>query len=113
MQAWLFKIARNLIIDRIRKLEKQKTVPIDTVEVVDEADTEVTAQISMDLEKVGVAIEVLTEEQREVLRLRFFGELTPKEVGSLMNKNENAVRQMQWAALDKLRQQLNNDSQLR
>jgi len=113
MQAWLFKIARNLVVDRIRKLDRQKTVPIDNVEVVDETDIESTTQTSLEIERVSVAIKCLTDEQKEVLRLRFFGELTPREVGCLLNKNENAVRQMQWAALEKLRQQLSENTQQR
>jgi RNA polymerase sigma-70 factor (ECF subfamily) len=110
MQAWLFKIARNLVVDRIRKLDRLKAVPIDTVEVMDETDLETNTEMTIELERVAVAIQGLTEEQREVLRLRFFGELTPREVGSLLNKSDNAVRQMQWAALEKLRQLLSENT---
>ena len=48
----------------------------------------------------------LTEEQREVVKLRFFGGLTSREVGSLLGKNDGAIREMQRAALEKLRQLL-------
>ena len=110
MQAWLFKIARNLVVDRIRKLDRQKAVPIDTVEIMDDTDLETNTEMSIELERVAVAMESLTDEQREVIRLRFFGELTPQEVGSLLHKNDNAVRQMQWAALEKLRQLLSENT---
>ena len=110
MQAWLFKIARNLVVDRIRKLERQKVVPIDTVEVMDETDLETNTEMNIELEKVAVAMQGLTDKQREVLRLRFFGELTSQEVGSLLHKSDNAVRQMQWAALEKLKQLLSENT---
>ena len=34
MQAWLFKIAHNLVVDYFRKAAKQKTVPIDDTELI-------------------------------------------------------------------------------
>jgi RNA polymerase sigma-70 factor (ECF subfamily) len=52
---------------------------------------------------VNKAMLGLTEEQREVIRLRFFGGLTSREVSGLLNKTDGAVREMQRAALEKLR----------
>jgi len=71
MQAWLFRIAHNVLVDRLRKRGKTATVPID--------------------------------EQREVVRLRFFGGLSSKEVGAILRKSDGAVREMQRAAIVKLR----------
>ena len=105
MQAWLFKIAHNLLVDRLRKAAKHKTVPIDP-EVGDDADLQATAETNVELERVAKAMSELTRDQREVVRLRFFGGLTSREVGSLLGKSDGAVREMQRAALEKLRQLL-------
>ena len=51
----------------------------------------------------------LTQEQREVLGLRFFGGLSSKEVGSILKKSDGAVREMQRAAIEKLRRLLVTD----
>src|SRR4030042_1271343 len=51
----------------------------------------------------GIPIKQLTVEQREVINLRFFGGLTSKEVGDILNKSDGAVREMQRAAMEKLR----------
>jgi RNA polymerase sigma-70 factor (ECF subfamily) len=51
----------------------------------------------------------LTEDQREVVYLRFFGGLSSKEVAGLLKKNDGAIREMQSAALEKLRNILNID----
>jgi len=48
----------------------------------------------------------LTPEQREVVRLRFFGGLSSKEVGAILRKSDGAVREMQRAAIEKLRRLL-------
>ncbi len=103
MQAWLFRIARNLVIDHLRKTAKHKTVPIDTVQVEADVDPVTVAENNIELKRVAKAMEQLTGEQREVLELRFFGGLTSKETGSILNKNDGAVREMQRAAVEKLR----------
>jgi RNA polymerase sigma-70 factor (ECF subfamily) len=104
MQAWLFKIAHNMVVDHLRRVSKYKTVPIDTVEIEDEADPAITAEKNIAIEAVKQAMQSLTEDQREVVQLRFFGGLTSREVASAMTKTDGAVREMQRAALEKLRQ---------
>ncbi len=106
LQAWLFRIAHNLVVDHLRKTTKRRTVPIDTVQV--EADTNPVnaAEKNIELERLTKAMEQLTQEQREVLGLRFFGGLTSKEAGSILNKSDGAVREMQRAAIEKLRKLL-------
>ncbi len=103
MQAWLFRIAHNLMVDYLRKAEKRKTVSIDTVEIASDIDPVTSVEKSMELEQLTKAMEQLTWEQGEVLRLRFFGELTSKETGSILKKSDGAVREMQRSALEKLR----------
>lgn len=103
MQAWLFKIAHNLVVDYLRKMSKRKTVDIDNVTVRSNDSPEVIAEEKIEVERVKIAMEQLTREQREVLSLRFFGELTSKETASIMGKSDGAVREMQRAATSKLR----------
>ncbi len=109
MQAWLFRIAHNLVVDHLRKMTKQKTVPIDTVQVETDADPVTVVETNIELTRVTKAMEELTGEQREVLELRFFGGLTSKETGSILNKGDGAVREMQRAGIEKLRKLLVTD----
>lgn len=103
MQAWLFRIAHNLVVDHLRKAAKRKTVSIDTVEMVSDINPVTAVEKNMELERLTKAMEQLTREQREVLRLRFFGELTSKETGRILKKSDGAVREMQRTAIEKLR----------
>ncbi len=59
-----------------------------------------------DKDQVAKVMEQLTREQREVIGLRFFGGLTSKEVGGILNKSDGAVREMQRATIEKLRRLL-------
>ena len=103
MQAWLFKIAHNVVVDHLRKVTKYKTIPIETVEIQGEGDPQKTAETNIEMERVAMAMQQLTDEQKEVIRLRFFGGLSSREVSGLLNKSDGAVREMQRAALEKLR----------
>jgi len=103
MQAWLFRIAHNVSVDRLRRKGKIATVPIDGVPVAAGEDPVAMAEKSIEIERVNEAMQKLTPEQREVMRLRFFGGLSSKEVGAILRKSDGAVREMQRAAVEKLR----------
>jgi len=103
MQAWLFRIAHNVSVDSLRSRGRIATVPIDGVMVEAREDTVAMAENSIEIERVNEAMRKLTPEQREVVRLRFFGDLSSKEVGAILRKSDGAVREMQRAAVEKLR----------
>ena len=110
MHAWLFRIAHNLVVDYFRQAAKRKTVPIDTVQVVTEEDPQTIVEVKMELERVAKALDQLTSAQRQVVELRFFGELTSEEAGRILNKSSGAVREMQSAAIKQLRKSLHEES---
>lgn len=103
MQGWLFRIAHNLTVDYLRKMDKHRPVPIDSVVLLGNDDPVDTAEKNIEFERVAEAMKQLTIEQREVITLRFFGGFTSKEVGSILGKGDGAVREMQRAAIEKLR----------
>ncbi|MFP3879536.1 MAG: sigma-70 family RNA polymerase sigma factor [Dehalococcoidia bacterium] len=103
MQVWLFRIAHNLAVDHLRKMAKRTTAPIESVELLGNDDPADTSEKSLEFERVAEAMKQLTVEQREVISLRFFGGLTAKEVGDTLGKADGAVREMQRAAIEKLR----------
>jgi RNA polymerase sigma-70 factor (ECF subfamily) len=106
MQAWLFRIAHNLVVDYLRRMAKHKTVPIDTVQIEADVNPVTAAEKNIELERAVTAMEQLTPAQREVVGLHLFGGLTSREIGQTLHKNDGAVREMQRAALEKLRKLL-------
>ncbi len=103
MQAWLFKIAHNVSVDRLRRKGRMATMSIDAVPAEAGEDPVAMAEKIIEIERVNEAMQKLTPEQREVVRLRFFGFLSSKEVGAILRKSDGAVREMQRAAVEKLR----------
>ena len=103
MQAWLFRIAHNLVVDHLRKITKYKTIPIDTVQIESGENPATIVEKKIKMEKINEAMQKLTPGQREVVQLRFFGGLSSKEAGAMLKKSDGAVREMQRAAIEKLR----------
>ena len=97
------RIAHTLTVDYLRKMNKRRTVPIDSVVLQGNDNPANTAEKNIEFERVSEAMQELTTEQREVINLRFFGGLTSKEVGGVLGKSDGAVREMQRAAIEKLR----------
>jgi len=104
MQAWLFKIAHNLVVDYLRRKAKLRAEATDMelLQVGDEDPIE-EAETKIRMEKVTEAMKKLTADQRQVISLRFMAGLASKEVAQAMKKTDGAVREMQRAAIEKLR----------
>jgi RNA polymerase sigma-70 factor (ECF subfamily) len=103
MHVWLFKIARNTVVDHVRKMSKRKTVALGELEISDELSVEETVETKLQVERLSKALRQLTPSQREVIGLRFFAGLSSAEVGEILGKSGGAVREMQRAAIEKLR----------
>ena len=56
MQAWLFRIAHNLVVDYFRKTAKRKTVALETVQIESGTDPAVAAEKNIELERVTTAM---------------------------------------------------------
>jgi len=97
---WIFAIARNELRDHWRA--SQRTLPIidlDLAEEVPEARDD-----PADVRRfVAQALATLTEEQRQVVVLRYFSEKSHEEIAALMGKREGAVRQLLLRALRRMR----------
>ncbi len=104
--AWLYTIARNAVTDRMRRA--RPTVDLtDALGVLDGAPTAHEYVEANDrAAALRRAITKLTNEQQEVLLLRFMQSCSSQEVARLMGKNEGAVRALQFRALVRLRKLL-------
>ena len=108
--SWLYKIARNRVIDYYRT--KKTHLSIDDEVSVDEdmfgvqSEIDNVLDVGLDIAAVKVAMQQLTPEQREVVQLRFLDELSPAEIAKLLDKREGTVRIIQHRAIHKLKQLL-------
>ena len=103
--AWLYRIAHNQVVDYLRKKKKQ-AIPLDESLVRSDSNPQLMAEHSVDVEQLISATQRLTRAQREVISLRFTGELPIAEVARIMGKSQGAVKALQHSAIVALRKTL-------
>ena len=104
VQAWLYRIAHNPVVDHLRRNSRRKTAPLDeAIHVANSHDPTGEVMHSLDKEELLEAMGLLTDAQRETIALRFFGGMTSAEAAVIMNRSDGAVRELQSSALKKLR----------
>ena len=104
--SWLFRIAKNMVVDYFRKNSRRKTAPLETAGSIQETESlEIDYQLDLDIEmsNISESIKTLTDLQQEVISLRFAGGLSIKETASAVGRKENAVKALQHSAIKKLR----------
>src|SRR5260221_2410755 len=103
---WLFRLARNATIDYIRTNREHADLETVTGRATEDRGPESITILRTDLDAVAGALGRLTPDQREVISLRFFAGLSPKEVGELMGRHEGTIRGLQFRAIESLRRSL-------
>jgi RNA polymerase sigma-70 factor (ECF subfamily) len=105
---WLLAIARNLLIDHVRRDGTAEVRPLSLSEAAESAPHPHTTDeprlgISPELES---ALAALSERDREVIALRFGADLTGPEIAELTGLSLANVQQIVSRSLRKLRSEL-------
>lgn len=99
--AWLFRIARNAVIDEYRRAARwpQRAPEEDARAIADPFSLDETVIARCDVEAVREALRVLTDEQAAVIVLRYLWDMPIAEVARVLDKSEGAVKAMQHRAV--------------
>ncbi len=101
--AWLFRIARNLVIDHYRTRKEHESLE-EEASVGSHSD--LTAESGMDAEFeaewLRSAMKQLTDDQRTVLTLKFIEGFSTAEIAQVMGKRQGAIRALQLRGLQAL-----------
>lgn len=103
--AFLFRIARNALIDHYRQSGRAKRqVPIEDRAIQDQRpDPGDVAIANLEHKEIRETLDQLRTDYRDVLILRFLSELSPEETAEVMGRTPGAVRVLQHRALASLR----------
>lgn len=108
IEGWLIGIARNLCRDHIKKLGRRGVDDeFDDSLELSEPDTADTIGLRRDLLE---AMQALTGDQKEVIQLRFLLDKSVAETAMLMQRSEDAVKNLQRRALAAMQRALGGDS---
>jgi RNA polymerase sigma-70 factor (ECF subfamily) len=96
---WFYKLMKNLCLDYLRKKKKRSEVPLEGTEA--SQDERQNAEIR---EALGKAIAELPFEQREVIILRYFQQLSYRELSEMTGKPIGSVMSSLYYAKKKLKE---------
>jgi len=105
-RSWLFLIAHNRIIDERRRRGRRPEQELHDAHHPTVPSAEQGAFDNMSLSAAMEVMESLTDEQREVLALRVIAGLSLEETSVIMDKNINAIKQLQHRAINSLRKRI-------
>jgi len=103
-KSWVFRIAHNLVVDHYRMSRTHASLDPRFSDSKRESDPLQMVQISLNNEKLKVALEKLKPNYRNILVLKFINELDNTEISKVLKKSEGSVRILQFRALKSLKQ---------
>jgi RNA polymerase sigma-70 factor (ECF subfamily) len=112
MQAWLYRVAHNLVVDYYRRRQHRGHLPLRDDLVDGAANTGRDAERNLAFARARVALETLTPAQRQVITLKFLAGLSNEEVAMIMEKPIGAVKSLQFRGLAALQRQLKPEEDL-
>ncbi len=107
--AWIFKIAACVVADHFRAmirrrevhLNEQAAFSLDNLSMHNDNRPAQTVGRKLDMEE---AVEQLTDDQRQMVALKFTQGLSTNEVAEIMDRTPGAMRVLQFRALSALRE---------
>jgi RNA polymerase sigma-70 factor (ECF subfamily) len=105
--AWLFRIAHNLSMDHFRAARRwQPEEEVPEPAGAEERSAEEQAFHSIGRQSMLEMIDDLSDDQRQVLSLKFLFNFSNGEVATILGKTEGAVKSLQHRALVSLQKQM-------
>lgn len=105
--SWLYRIARNAVIDHYRtRKEHVRWEEVSEEVLSDVPDLVASIEAKREAEKVYKALLKLRSDHQEVIILRLIEELSVRETAEALGKSEAAVKTTQHRALKELKKEL-------
>lgn len=104
--AWLFRIARNDVLDHFRRRgtkAREVSMTDETLEMPSGVLVENQAETAWRDRNLMASIDRLSDEQRQVVLLKLLVNFSNRQIGAVLGKSEGAVKALQHRALVTLR----------
>ena len=101
--AWFLTITHNMVVDPFRRNGRAPEVPLNLKLVSRDPSPDQIAEANLQKERLHKALGRLTEDQRQVVTLRFIDGLNISEVSHLLDRPEGTIKALQHRAIGSLR----------
>ncbi len=111
-QAWLYRIAHNLVANWHRDKSRRKIIPLDEF-VMSSLKTDApedTAEANEERERLLGAIRRLPADRQQLLYLKFVDHKSNAEIGDILGRSEGAIKSLYHRTLTALRDELERQS---
>ena len=106
-QAFLYKIARNLVTDHYREKGKGQIISAEYVKITDpRTNLEEKALLESDFDNIRIALTNLKEDYQNVVVWYYLDDLPIPEIAKILDKSESATRVLLHRALKALKNEL-------
>ena len=107
--AFLYQIARNLVVDYYREKGRTQNISIETTPISDPRSSAFEDKIILESEvgQIKIALANLKDEYQNVIIWRYLDGLSVKEIAKIMDKTEENTRVLLHRALQSLKEKLN------
>jgi RNA polymerase sigma-70 factor (ECF subfamily) len=109
--AWLYTIAGNVCKMYYRSQNQAEFEPLPEEMIDHDTDPEASAHIRLTHDRLLKAMPHLTDDQRQVILLKFIEGFSNREMATILDKTEGAIRILQHRALAALRRALAEEVQ--
>ncbi len=103
LRAWLFGVAAHLAADHFRRQSRRPQVELSDEFPAPDSSPDAEVSAALTTRAVRRALQKLTDEQQQVLALRFGEGRSVAATAALLQKSETAVKQLQFRAVAALR----------
>ncbi|HQZ70880.1 MAG: sigma-70 family RNA polymerase sigma factor [Anaerolineae bacterium] len=100
--AWLYRIASNMVVDHFRRQPSQPALSLEEKLVADVAHPTQLLDQEFSHQALRQALAELTDDQQQVVILKFVDGLSNLEVAQILGKTEGAIKSLQHRALASL-----------
>ncbi|MBO5005879.1 MAG: RNA polymerase sigma factor, partial [Clostridia bacterium] len=108
-KTYLFTVARNKAVDRVRKEKKLSPAQIEDMDLEDISRLEHSILKDENSRMLRKAMEKINPEYAAVLRLLYFEDMTSEQVGKILKKNKRQIANLTYRAKNSLRRAMEEE----
>ncbi len=104
IENWLRRVLFLTFVRWYKQSKTARTFELNEEIVAD--NTNLNTEDNFDIGVILKALDTLSSEKQEIIKLRFWGEMKFSEIALKLNKNEDAIKKMFYRTIEELKNKL-------